>query len=298
VDQYSGMTGLMLMVGGLGSISAALPLTYLVVLTGWRNAFIGIGVFSFVLALICWAIIRDTPEEKGWPSPGFELAPKKEAAVGFRKKVAMIGGSLSFWMIFLSTFFSGGASISFQGLWSIPYLMDVFGLDRLHAGSILMLLPLGFAFGGPTLGFLVERLHLNHKRVLLGSLAITSLGWTVMLSLDAHDSVFIPAALLFIFGFTGGGTLPLYYTITRDLFPAWLMGTASGLMNAAAFLGAALYQPLTGYLLEGYAVHSGVFSFAGYRLLLSVFLGSYFIAFIAMLVFKAGKMAKVTPLSY
>jgi MFS family permease len=115
-----------------------------------------------------------------------------------------------------------------------------------------------------------------------------------MLSLDARDPVVIPAALLFIFGLTGGGTLPLYYTITRDLFPAWLLGTASGLMNAAAFLGAAFYQPLTGYLLESYAVHSGVFSFNGYRLLLSVFLGSYFLAFIAMLVFKK----KVTPLSY
>ena len=290
VDQYSGLTGLMLMVGGLGSISAALPLTYLVVLSGWRNAFIGIGVFSVVLALICWAVVRDTPEEKNWPSPGVAHAsPKKESAVGFRKKSAMIAGSLDFWIIFFSTFFTGGASLSFQGLWSIPYLMDVFGLDRIYAGSILMLFPLGFALGGPTLGFLVERLHLSHKRVLLSGLLIASLGWTVMLTLDGHGPVFVVASLLFVFGFIGGGTLPLYYTITRDLFPTWLMGTASGLMNAAAFLGTAVYQPFTGYLLKGFSLQPGVFSFEGYRLLLSVFIASYMIAFIATLMLKSGR---------
>ncbi len=292
VDQYAGLTGLMLTVGGLGSISAAVPLTYLVVLSGWRNAFIGIGAFSFILALVCWIVVRDKPEEKGWPSPGIAFSPAdKDDGIGIRKKLGMISGSLDFWMIFLGTFFTGGASLTFQGLWSIPYLMDVFGLDRVHAGWILMLFPLGIALGGPTLGFLIENLHLNQKRVLLGGLLITALGWIVMLTLNRGDSVIIVALLLFIFGLTAGGTLPFYYTITRNLFPAWLMGTASGLMNAAAFLGAAVYQPFTGYLLKSFSVHPGVYSVEAYRLLLVAFFASYVVAFVATLLLRPGKIS-------
>ncbi len=284
VDQFSMLTGVMLTVGALGSISAALPLTYLVVLLGWRNAFVGIGFFSAFLALLCWVVVRDTPEEKGWTSPGDTVTEGETGQkLSLGKKLAVIFRSADFWIIFFSTFFTGGASLTFQGLWSVPYLMDVFGLDRVHAGSILMLFPLGIALGGPTLGFLTDRLKLDRKRVLLAGLVVSALGWATLIILHGPNYVFLTAALFLIFGLTAGGSLPLYYTVTRNLFPLWLMGTASGLMNTAAFLGTALYQPFTGYLLKTLSPGTVVYSFESYRYLLIVFLASYIVAFMATL---------------
>ena len=41
--------------------------------------------------------------------------------------------------------------------------------------------------------------------------------------------------LFLVMGACGGGSLSLYMTITKELFPPWLTGTALGLMNPAAF---------------------------------------------------------------
>ena len=64
----------------------------------------------------------------------------------------MIFGKFDFWIICLATFLTGGAA-SFQGLWAVPYLLDVFGISRVRAGWILMSLPLGFALEAPCLVF-------------------------------------------------------------------------------------------------------------------------------------------------
>jgi len=279
VDEFAVITGLMLTIGGLGALSAALPLTYLVLWVGWRAAFVSIGFLSLVLAVTCWIIVRDKPEDRGWPAiPAFGL-PLPEVHVeqmGLGKRMALILGNLDFWMLTLATFFTGGVVITFQGLWAVPYLMDVFGLDRVGAGWLLMLLPLGFACGGPGLGFFTNKMKLNQKSVLLGAWVISLLGWVLLLFVHDRAYLFMVPFLFFIFGVAGGGTAPIMFTITRNLFPPELMGTAAGLMNTAAFVGTAIYQPFTGYLLQQYpVVQKGVYSFAAYRSLLLVFLVSF-----------------------
>jgi MFS family permease len=278
-EQFTGLTGIMLTISGLGSITAALPLTYLVALLGWRMSFLGIGIFSFVLAASCWMIVRDSPEEKGWTGFGHDYSPSSEREpTSIWNKLAMIFGKFDFWIICLATFLTGGAA-SFQGLWAVPYLLDVFGISRVRAGWILMSLPLGFALGGPLFGFLISRFCLNRKRVLLFGLGWGCVGWIVMIIFHQREHLALIVPIFFLLGLSSGGTLPLCYTITRDLFPLWLLGTASGLMNMAAFFGTALYQPFTGYLLKGSdTAHPGSYSFEAYRILLIVFALSYLAA--------------------
>ncbi len=285
VDEFAVLTGLMLTIGGLGALSAALPLTYLVILIGWRAAFVTIGLLSFALALICWIIVRDKPEERGWPAipaVGLSHPEKHEDEMGLWKRLCLIFGNFNFWMITLSTLFTGGVIITFQGLWAVPYLMDVFGLDRVEAGWTLMLLPLGFALGGPSLGLFTDKLKLNRKQVLVWTLVLGLAGWIIMLFLHDRVHLFVLAPLFFIFGLTGGGTTPILFTMTRNLFPPALMGTAAGLMNTAAFLGTAVYQPFTGYLLKQFPMaQPGIYSFSAYRSLLVFFLISFTAAIIA-----------------
>ncbi len=91
VDEFAVMTGLILTIGGLGALSAALPLTYLVLWIGWRAAFVSIGVLSLVLGIACWLILRDRPEDLGWPavprvwiaSTRADLKKRKERGTGW-----------------------------------------------------------------------------------------------------------------------------------------------------------------------------------------------------------------------
>ncbi len=97
-------------------------------------------------------------------------------------------------------------------------------------------------------------------------------------------------ASLFLFGLVGGGSLPLCFSITRDLFPFQLMGAATGFMNCASFLSSTIYMPFTGFLLKTVSQAPAVsYSFAAYRMLFIVFILSYAGAFIAILLLKNRK---------
>lgn len=284
-NQFASLTGVMITIGGIGGLAAALPLTYLVVFLGWRGSFVAIGILSVSLAILTWIIVRDSPEDKGWPACAAEdmaiLKPGKE--IRLSKRLVTIFGNLDFCLLFFATFLIFGASLAFQGLWAIPYLMDVFSLDRVRAGGMLMALPLGFAIGGSSVGFMIDKLNLNRKKTLLWGLGSSMLMWLLLIFLKEREHLVIVVPLFFFFGLIAGGSLPLSFAITRDLFPSWLMGTATGLMNTASFFGSAVYMPLTGLLLNSaISTGAGSYSFDAYRKLLIVFLLSYAVAFVAM----------------
>ncbi len=135
-----------------------------------------------------------------------------------------------------------------------------------------MLLPLGFAVGGPGLGFFTNKLTLGRNKVLIGALVASLFGWFVLLFLQGRTFLYILPPLFLFSASPAGGTAPIMFTITRNLFPPELMGTASGLMNMAAFVGTVLYQPFTGFLLQQFpAAQAGMYSFAAYRACSSFF---------------------------
>ena len=284
-NQFASLTGVMVMIGGVGGLAAAMPFTYLVVLLGWRGSFVAIGVLSAALAVLAWIIVRDSPKDRGWLVQTAEdgTAPAAGEEIPFSRRFGAVFENRNFWLVCLSVFLSGGANLSFQGLWAVPYLMDVFGLDRVQAGWMLMAWPLGFAIGGPASGFLADRFNLNRKKALLWGLGLSGLAWLLLIFIRDREHLVIVVPLFFLFGAISGGMLPLSYSIIRDLFPFSLMGTATGLMNTASFFGTAVYQPFTGFLLRITAsAHPGSYDFAAYRTLIIVFFLSYAASFIAM----------------
>lgn len=287
-SEFASLTGILLAISGLGGLSAALPLTYLVLFVGWRISFVLLGAFSLFLALICWAVVRDRPEDKGWPPVEIEAAQSQPVASGPSEdmrtfnRLGLIFRSFNFWMITSALFFSGGVSLTFQGLWAVPYLMDAYGLSRAKAGGLLMVMPFGFAVGAPVLGLLIDRFALNRKGVVIGSMGLSISCWTILLLFGGRSSYLLVIPLFLILGLLGGGYLTVFMTITKELFPPWLTGTAVGLINPAAFLATALYQPLTGFVLDKVGrLDSGAYPLEAYQLVFIVFLISISIALIA-----------------
>lgn len=292
VDRFASLTGFMITIGGLGGIAASAPLSYLVVLLGWRGSLAAIGTFSLIMAVLAWIILRDTPEEKGWPAVVAE-ADSPAGAIeekSLKEKLAILFGNLNFCLICLAVFLLWGAALSFQGLWAFPYLMDVFGVDKVKAGWLFIAWPLGFGIGGLAIGFFSDRFHLNRKNTLLAGLAINIGQWLFLIFFNNREYMLITVPLFFLFGLVGGGSLPLCFSITRDLFPFQLMGAATGFMNCASFLSSTIYMPFTGFLLKTVSQAPAVsYSFAAYRMLFIVFILSYAGAFIAILLLKNRK---------
>jgi len=295
-SEFASLTGILLAISGLGGLSAALPLTYLVLFLGWRLSFVLLGAFSLFLALICWVVVRDRPEDKGWPPMEIEVAQSRpvpsELPEHMRtfKRLGLIFRSFNFWMITLALFFSGGVSLTFQGLWAVPYLIDAYGLSRAKAGGLLMLIPFGFAVGALVFGLLIDRLALNRKSVVICSMSLSISCWIILLFFGGRSSYLLVVPLFLALGLLGGGYLTVIMTITKELFPTWLTGTAVGLINPAAFLATALYQPLTGFLLDRVGpLDSGAYPLEAYQLVFIVFLISLSIALIATIMLSLPK---------
>jgi len=287
-SEFASLTGILLAIAGLGGLSAALPLTYMVLFVGWRMSFVLLGAFSLFLALICWVVVRDRPEDKGWPPVETEVAhlqpvaPEPSKDIPTFRSLGLIFRSFNFWMITSALFFCGGVSLTFQGLWAVPYLIDAYGLSRAKAGGLLMLMPFGFAVGAPVFGLLIDRLALNRKGIVIGSMFLSILCWAILLFFGGRSSYLLVIPLFFMFGLLGGGYLTVFLAITKELFPPWLTGTAIGLINPAAFLSTALYQPLTGFLLDKVGrLESGAYPLEAYQLVFIAFLISISIALVA-----------------
>lgn len=269
--EFASITGLFLAFGNAGNLSASLPLTWLVILLGWRASFMVLGVVTLVMVFLAWLVVRDRPEDKGWPpvaeddaaadtspgtspdtSPGMprDIAGEAPAGTGTLARLSMVAGNADFWKVTLSYFFFGGPALAFQGLWAVPYLVDVHGYGRMAAGGLLMLIPLGFIIGAPLVGVFSDRLSTGRKPVILLTLGAALACWSVFLLTGARPPGVMIGPLFLVIGLCGGGTLSLYFSMVRDLFPPWLTGTAIGLMNPAAFLGTALFQPFSGYLMD------------------------------------------------
>jgi sugar phosphate permease len=293
--EFAGITGLFLALGNAGNLSASLPLTYLVLLIGWRFSFLGIGGVSILLGVLAWLFLRDRPEDKGWP-PIVETNPLSATrqtplpdSLSNAERLGIILKNSGFWMITLSYFFNGGPGLSFQGLWSVPYLMDVHGYTRLQAGGVLMIMPLGFITGSPLLGFLADRLSIGRNRILLLALFSSLACWSVLFLSGGNPARFWIIPLFFLMGLSGGGSLSLFMTMLKECFPPWLTGTAIGLMNPAAFLAAALFQPFTGFLMDRVGRTGSIYPPEAYQQVFMVYVLSMLLAFGLLLFLKNPK---------
>ncbi|MFW6011728.1 MAG: MFS transporter [Desulfosalsimonas sp.] len=288
--EFAAITGAFLAFGNAGNLSASLPLTWLVVILGWRMSFWAIGVFTLVMAVCAWLILRDKPEDKGWraiePDPAADDSFDIPADTGTLKRLFMVLGNASFWMITLSYFFFGGPSLTFQGLWAVPYLVDVHGYSRVVAGGLLMLMPMGFVIGAPLIGLMADRLGFARRQVIIFSVAVGLACWSVYLFTMGKPPSIILAPLFLITGMCGGGTLSLYFAITKELFPAWLTGTAIGLMNPAAFLGTALFQPFTGWLIDLVGSSEGGYPVEAYYHVFIAIFCSMFLGFVFLILLR------------
>ncbi|MEW6185108.1 MAG: MFS transporter [Thermodesulfobacteriota bacterium] len=290
--EFAGVTGVFLALGNAGNLSASLPLTYLVLLLGWRWSFIGIGAVSVFFGLLAWMVLRDRPEEKGWRPVVEAISPSPTRSVvvpeGMTslKRFGLIFKNYGFWIVTLSYFFTGGPGLSFQGLWSVPYLTDVYGFTRLQAGGLLMIMPVGFIIGSPLIGLLADRSGIGRKSILFYTLLVSLICWSVFFLSGGRPRQGLIIPLFFIMGLSGGGNLSLYMTIMKEFFPSWLTGTAMGLMNPAAFLAAALYQPFTGWLMDAVGKSGSSYPLEAYQQVFTVYFISMVLSVVLLLPLK------------
>jgi sugar phosphate permease len=285
VKEFATMTGILMAMGGVGSLSAATPLALLSTSIGWRLSFVAVGVITLLLAILVWLFVRDRPADLGWPSPSEPQGPSPPAD-GLLAGMKKVLTCPRFWPIAIWFFFDCAVFFSFGGLWGGPYLMQVYGCTKAEAGQILSMLAIGMIVGSPMLSFLSNRIFQGRKPVLMVS-GFVLVCLTALLAFATED---LPVAGLYLLclglGVFSSAIVVIGFTTTKELFPVQIAGTSTGLVNLFPFAGGAVFQPLLGYILERQGRVKDAFTLVGYKQAFFVLFVCGLIAFAATLCLK------------
>jgi sugar phosphate permease len=87
------------------------------------------------------------------------------------------------------------------------------------------------------------------------------------------------------------------FSATKELFPMQIAGTSIGLINLFPFAGGAVFQPVVGWILQGYEQGNNVYSAAGYQSAFVVLLCCAIVALVFSFMVKETMTSAVSTLT-
>ena len=138
IERMPSLNATIMVAGGLGALSASVPVEFALPLIGWR------GVFLLVAALLVLAagLLMTVPDQGG--------AGSGESIRQQLRALTSIYTNPVFWRFAPQGCLVTGGYMAVQGLWAVPWMMEVDGLSRGSAAGVMLLLAaamlLGFLF--------------------------------------------------------------------------------------------------------------------------------------------------------
>jgi len=140
-QRQGSLAGWIMVAGGLGALAATTPLEQALRVTSWRNIFVVLAATTFAVALfIAWRVPDIVKPVQG---------------TGFRAQWAGVRAVFRhprFWWIAPLGAFCMGTFFAIQGLWAVPWLMEVEGQTRSGAARHLLWMSAAILGGFLALG--------------------------------------------------------------------------------------------------------------------------------------------------
>ena len=282
----------------LGAIVIAPLAHYLIVGTGWRIAYVILGLLTAVLIIIpVMFVMRNRPEDMGLLPDGAKLGEGETVPALDRAPdspdsnensnqgdeswtLSMAFRTPSFWLV-LATFFCAGSVVAGVLQHEVNILKGM-GIT-LAAASFALGLTGGIGgVGKVVFGFVADRFTPKYASILCIALQIVGLVILMMTHTTAMVWVFV-----FVYGFAMGGWLTMEPLITGQFFGMASFGTIFGWVLAAAAVGSAL----------GPIIMGAIYDVSGsYMVGLITFLGAYIVSMTSLLLARKPKLANSATL--
>ncbi len=283
-DRHFGTaTGATILLGNLGSVLAAAPLAWALGFVSWRTVFVAVGVISLFLAALSWWFVRNHPGEAGLPSlrelDGKESHPAHQGH--WYDGLLVVMKNRATWPGLWVNMGLAGTLFAFGGLWAVPFLRDVYGMDRAVATDHTTLLLAGFAIGAFFIGTLSDRLGRRKPVMFVGAL-VYCLCWVVLWTGMQMSSLL--SHLLFLVMGLSAPSFTLSWACAKEVNPPALSGMATSVVNVGAFLGTAIMQPLVGWAIDrAHAGSTAPLGLVDYQFGIGIMLGFAVMGLIAIL---------------
>ena len=247
------VNGCQMAAGGLGALSATLPVQVLLSLTDWRGIFIGLAIITVVSALIVLLVVP----EKDEPASGQTLSEQIASFFEILRSPAFL--RLAPLTVCVQSMF-----IAVQSLWSGPWLYDVAGLGRAAVAEHLFMIAASMVAGFLVLGTAAERL----SRIGIKPIAVNVFGVIMFMGVQGILVLQWQSAILaqwMVFGFFGATSI-LSYAILSQNFAKEFAGRVNAGLNLLLFTASFFVQWGIGAIINLWpATNTGQYAAEGYQ---------------------------------
>ena len=243
-DRYATFAGIIIGGGETGHLLAATPFASLAESVGWRNAFLIAAGVAAVLTVVAWVGVRDAPPGEARDDTAGESLGDMLRGVGEALRMPAIGPVLAI------AFVGYSSALCVFGLWGAPMLNDVYGLDAIARGNVMLIMAAAMLAGSLSYGPMDRRFD-TRKGVVMVSCGALATAFLILALLD-RPPLWAVTVLFAVIGYLGGHRVAMM-AHGRSLFPARLVGRGVTTVNTSLVAGVAVMQIATGLLVGGFA---------------------------------------------
>ena len=228
--------------GQLGAVIAAVPMTVSLRELGWTRSYLLAAAAGVVLMAALVLVIRDSPEGRSLSGPALSLASVRSSLADAWEHP---GTRLGFWTHFTTPF----SAISLGLLWGFPYFVQGEGRSDAAAGALLTVLVVAVMVAGPVLAWAITNHPWHRSTLVIGIVLGLMAVWTVVLAWPGPAPTWLLVVLVVVVG-VGGPASMIGFDFGRTFNPAHRLGTAIGLINQGGFLASLILVLAIGVVLD------------------------------------------------
>jgi len=264
-ERQASLSGWVMVAGGAGALAATAPLEFALRFMNWRSIFVVLSIAAFAIAAWVWWRVPDTAHPATRAGFGAQWA-------GVRK----VFGAPRFWWIAPLGGFGMGSFMAIQGLWSVPWLIEVNGYDRATAARHLLALSCVILGGYVFLGLFATQLARRgiHARHLFAA------GFALSGAALAAIVFQLPATYVWwsLYGL-GAAVNILAFSILNDGFARELAGRSNTALNLLMFIGSFLTQWGVGVIIDAVRGAPGNSSAGGLEIAFAIVLALHWLTY-------------------
>jgi len=258
LERQPSLAGWIMVSGGLGALAATAPLEAALHIANWRSIFVALGIATFIVAAFI-----------AWRVPDFQKAAHAPRFASQWQGVQQVFANPRFWWMAPLAGTGMGSFMAIQGLWAVPWMIEVNGMTRGEAADRLFVQGVVIMAGYLSLGMFSSRLgrHGVTPRHLF------ALGFATHTVALAAILASIPGSYAWwsLYGM-GAAVNVLAFTVLSAGFAKELVARANTALNLVMFIGSFVAQWGIGVVAELARVHWRLDNAGGLRLAFAVVL--------------------------
>lgn len=228
--------------GQLGAIVAAVPMTWALGSLGWTRSYLLAASLGIVMTVALLLVVHDAPDSRNLRGRRMNPAAIRTSLA---ESWAHPGTRLGFWMHFTTQF-----SATVLGLlWGFPFLVQGEGQSERTAGILLTVMVVAIMGTGPLLGWRITQRPWHRSTLVLGIVLAIVLTWTVVLCWPGQAPLWLLVVLVVVTG-VGGPASVIGFDLGRTSNPPHRLASATGIINQAGFFASLTLVIAIGLILD------------------------------------------------